>query len=197
MSSVQSGFEFSQSLRLQADKFVAKYPQGRQASAVLPLLDLVQRQHGGWVTTEMVTAIAEYLEMAPIRVYEVATFYTMINLKPVGDTVVEVCTTTPCWLRGCEGIVQACEETLGIRFGETTEDGRFTLREVECLGACVNAPIVRINDDYYEDLDPDRTRAILDSISRGAAPPPGSQTGRKTSAPASGPTTLSASAGDT
>jgi NADH-quinone oxidoreductase subunit E len=197
MSSVQSGFEFSQSLRLQADKFVAKYPQGRQASAVLPLLDLVQRQHGGWVTTEMVTAIAEYLEMAPIRVYEVATFYTMINLKPVGDTVVEVCTTTPCWLRGCEGIVQACEETLGIRFGETTEDGRFTLREVECLGACVNAPIVRINDDYYEDLDPDRTLAILDSISRGAAPPPGSQTGRKTSAPASGPTTLSASAGDT
>ena len=197
MSSVQSGFEFSQSLRLQADKFVAKYPQGRQASAVLPLLDLVQRQHGGWVTTEMVTAIAEYLEMAPIRVYEVATFYTMINLKPVGDTVVEVCTTTPCWLRGCEGIVRACEETLGIRFGETTEDGRFTLREVECLGACVNAPIVRINDDYYEDLDPDRTRAILDSISRGAAPPPGSQTGRKTSAPASGPTTLSASAGDT
>ena len=197
MSSVQPGFEFSQSLRLQADKMVAKYPEGRQASAVLPLLDLVQRQHGGWVTTEMVTAIAEYLEMAPIRVYEVATFYTMINLEPVGDTLVEVCTTTPCWLRGCEGIVQACEETLGIRLGETTEDGRFTLREVECLGACVNAPIVRINDDYYEDLDPDRTRAILDSISRGAAPPPGSQTGRKTSAPASGPTTLSARAGDT
>ena len=197
MSSVQSGFEFSQSLRLQADKIVAIYPEGRQASAVLPLLDLVQRQNGGWVTTDMVTAIAEYLEMAPIRVYEVATFYTMINLEPVGDTVVEVCTTTPCWLRGCEGIVQACEETLGIQLGDTTEDGRFTLREVECLGACVNAPIVRINDDYFEDLDPDRTRAILDSISRGAAPLPGSQTGRKTSAPASGLTTLSASAGDT
>ena len=197
MSSVQSGFEFSQSLRLQADKIVAKYPQGRQASAVLPLLDIVQRQHGGWVTTEMVTAIAEYLEMAPIRVYEVATFYTMINLEPLGDTVVEVCTTTPCWLRGCEDIAQACEETLGIKFGETTKDRRFTLREVECLGACVNAPIVRINDDYYEDLDPDRTRAILDSISRGAAPPPGSQTGRRASAPASGPTTLSASTGDT
>ena len=197
MSSSGPAFEFSQSLRSQTDKIVAKYPQGRQASAVLPLLDLVQRQHGGWVTTEMVTAIADYLEMAPIRVYEVATFYTMINLEPVGDTVVEVCTTTPCWLRGSEGVVQACEETLGIGLGETTEDGRFTLNEVECLGACVNAPIVRINDDYYEDLDPDRTRAILDSISRGAAPPPGSQTGRKTSAPASGPTTLSASAGDT
>ena len=197
MSSIQSGFEFPQSLRSQADKIVAKYPQGRQASAVLPLLDLVQRQNGGWVTTDMVAAIADYLEMAPIRVYEVATFYTMINLEPVGDTVVEVCTTTPCWLRGCDGIVQACEETLGITLGESTEDGRFTLREVECLGACVNAPIVRINDDYYEDLDPDRTRAILDSISRGAAPPPGSQSGRKTSAPASGPTTLSASGGDT
>jgi NADH dehydrogenase (ubiquinone) flavoprotein 2 len=197
MSSTQSGFEFPQSLRPQADKIIAKYPQGRQASAVLPLLDLVQRQNGGWITTEMVTAVAEYLEMAPIRVYEVATFYTMINLEPVGDTVVEVCTTTPCWLRGCDGIVQACEETLGIKLGESTEDGRFTLREVECLGACVNAPIVRIGDDYYEDLDPDRTRAILNSISRGAAPPPGSQTGRKTSAPASGPTTLSASGGDT
>lgn len=197
MSSTQRGFEFSQALRSQADKIIAKYPQGRQASAVLPLLDLVQRQNGGWITTEMVTAVAEYLEMAPIRVYEVATFYTMINLEPVGDTVVEVCTTTPCWLRGCDGIVQACEETLGIKLGESTEDGRFTLREVECLGACVNAPIVRIGDDYYEDLDPDRTRAILDSISRGAAPPPGSQTGRKTSAPASGPTTLSASGGDT
>ena len=197
MSSSAPAFELSQSLRSQADKIVAKYPQGRQASAVLPLLDLAQRQHGGWVTTEMVTAIADYLEMAPIRVYEVATFYTMINLEPVGDTVVEVCTTTPCWLRGSEGVVQACEETLGIGLGETTEDGRFTLNEVECLGACVNAPIVRINDEYYEDLDPDRTRAILDSISRGAAPPPGSQTGRKTSAPASGPTTLSASAGDT
>ena len=189
-------FEFSQSLRSEADKIVAKYPEGRQASAVLPLLDLVQRQNGGWVTTEIMSAVANYLGMAPIRVYEVASFYTMINLEPVGKTIVEVCTTTPCWLRGCDGIVQACESTLGIVLGETSSDGRFTLREVECLGACVNAPIVKIHDDYYEDLDPDRTRAILDSISRGAAPPPGSQTGRKTSAPASGPTTLSVSAGD-
>ena len=189
-------FEFSQSLRYEADKIVSKYPEGRQASAVLPLLDLVQRQNGGWVTTEMMSAVALFLDMAPIRVYEVASFYTMINLEPVGEIVVEVCTTTPCWLRGCDGIVQACESTLGIVLGETSSDGRFTLREVECLGACVNAPIVKIHDDYYEDLDPDRTRAILDSISRGAAPPPGSQTGRMTSAPASGPTTLSVSAGD-
>ena len=196
MSANQTPFEFTQALRSAADKIVAKYPEGRQASAVLPLLDLVQRQNGGWVTTDMMSAVAEFLDMAPIRVYEVASFYTMINLELVGETFVEVCTTTPCWLRGCDGIVQACEETLGIGLGETSADGRFTLREVECLGACVNAPIVKINDDYYEDLDPDRTRAILDSISRGAAPPPGSQTGRKTSAPASGPTTLSASAGD-
>ena len=192
MNSEQAEFELSTALRSEADKIVAKYPEGRQASAVLPVLDLVQRQGGGWVTTDMMNAVAEYLEMAPIRVYEVATFYTMINLEPVGDNVVEVCTTTPCWLRGCDAIVEACEKALGIGLGETAADGRFTLREVECLGACVNAPIVRINDDYYEDLDPDRTRAILDSIMRGAAPPPGSQTGRKGSAPASGPTTLSA-----
>tara|TARA_Y100001960_G_scaffold315140_1_gene380222 strand:+ start:644 stop:1237 length:594 start_codon:yes stop_codon:yes gene_type:complete len=189
-------FEFSQSLRSEADKIVAKYPEGRQASAVLPLLDLVQRQNGGWVTTEIMSAVANYLGMAPIRVYEVASFYTMINLEPVGKTIVEVCTTTPCWLRGCDEIIQACEETIGIGLGETSSDGRFTLREVECLGACVNAPVVKIQDDYYEDLDPGRTRAILDSISRGAAPPPGSQTGRKTSAPASGLTTLSTRAGD-
>lgn len=195
MSKESASFEFTQALRTEADKIIAKYPKGRQASAVLPLLDLVQRHNGGWVTTEMVSAVAEYLDMAPIRVYEVATFYTMINLEPVGETLVEVCTTTPCWLRGCDEIVQACEETLGIGLGETGADGKFTLREVECLGACVNAPVVRINDDYYEDLDPHRTRAVLELISRGATPPPGSQTGRKTSAPASGPTTLGARAG--
>ena len=196
MNGGQATFEFSSTLRAEADKIVAKYPPGRQASAVLPVLDLVQRQGAGWLTTEMMNAVAEYLEMAPIGVYEVATFYTLINLEPVGETVVEVCTTTPCWLRGCDGIVEACLDTLGIGFGETTADGRISLREVECLGGCVNAPIVRINDDYYEDLDADRTRAILDSIMRGAAPPSGSQTGRQGSAPASGPTTLRAVAKD-
>ncbi len=195
MSGERAGFEFTGALRAEADRIVAKYPEGRQASAVLPVLDLVQRRNEGWVTTEMVDAVAKYLDMAPIRVYEVATFYTMINLEPVGETVVEVCATTPCWLRGCDGIVRACEETLGIGPGETSADGKFTLREVECLGACVNAPVVRIGDDYYEDLDPDRARALLEAVARGAAPPPGPQTGRRTSAPASGPTTLSASAG--
>lgn len=195
MSAARAAFEFTPALRAEADEIVARYPEGRRMSAVLPVLDLVQRRNGGWVTTEMVDAVAGYLDMAPIRVYEVATFYTMINLEPVGETVVEVCTTTPCWLRGCDGIVRACEETLGIGLGDTSADGRFTLREVECLGACVNAPVVRVNDDYYEDLDPDRARAVLAAVSRGAPPPPGPQTGRAASAPASGPTTLRASAG--
>ena len=117
MSDTRAGFEFTRVLRTEADKIVARYPEGRRASAVLPVLDLVQRRNGGWVTTEMVDAVAGYLDMAPIRVYEVATFYTMINLEPVGETVVEVCTTTPCWLRGCDGIVRACEEALGHRAG--------------------------------------------------------------------------------
>ena len=196
MSAARAAFEFTPALRTEADEIVARYPEGRRMSAVLPVLDLVQRRNGGWVTTEMVDAVAGYLDMAPIRVYEVATFYTMINLEPVGETVVEVCTTTPCWLRGCDGIVRACEEALGIGLGGTSADGRFTLREVECLGACVNAPVVRVNDDYYEDLDPDRARAVLAAVSRGVPPPPGPQTGRAASAPASGPTTLRASAGD-
>lgn len=183
-------FELSSELREQAAELVAKYPEGRQASAVLPLLDLLQRQNKGWLTTDMMDAVAKYLEMAPIRVYEVASFYTMINLEPVGENMVEVCTTTPCWLRGSDGIVQACQETLGISFNQTTEDGKFTLREVECLGACVNAPVIKINDEYYEDLDPDRTRAVLGSILRGITPPTGSQIGRSGSAPANGPTTL-------
>ena len=195
MSAARAAFEFTPALRTEADEIVARYPEGRRMSAVLPVLDLVQRRSGGWVTTEMVDAVAGYLDMAPIRVYEVATFYTMINLEPVGETVVEVCTTTPCWLRGCDGIVRACEEALGIGLGGTSADGRFTLREVECLGACVNAPVVRVNDDYYEDLDPDRARAVLAAVSRGVLPPPGPQTGRAASAPASGPTTLRAGAG--
>ncbi len=195
MSAARAAFEFTPALRTEADEIVARYPEGRRMSAVLPVLDLVQRRSGGWVTTEMVDAVAGYLDMAPIRVYEVATFYTMINLEPVGETVVEVCTTTPCWLRGCDGIVRACEEALGIGLGGTSADGRFTLREVECLGACVNAPVVRVNDDYYEDLDPDRARAVLAAVSRGVPPPPGPQTGRAASAPASGPTTLRVSAG--
>jgi NADH-quinone oxidoreductase E subunit len=128
--------------------------------------------------------------MAPIRVYEVATFYTMFNLKPVGKYFLQACTTTPCWLRGSDDVVHACEKKLGIHVGETTQDGKFTLVEAECLGACVNAPVLWVNDDFYEDLDGPRTEALLDALARGETPPPGPQIERQTSAPVGGKTTL-------
>lgn len=183
-------FTFSPENLDKSKAIIAKYPNGYQASAVLPLLDLAQRQNGGWVSREAMQYVAELLDMAPIRVYEVGTFYTMLNLEPVGKYLVQLCRTTPCWLCGCGDIRAACEQTLGIHVGETTADGLFSLVEVECLGACVNAPVVQINDDYYEDLDANGIKAILDALKRGEAPAPGSQTGRQTSAPASGPTTL-------
>jgi NADH-quinone oxidoreductase subunit E len=171
-------------------EFVAKYPEGRQASAVLAVLDLAQRQCGGWLPREALDYVADFLGMARIRVYEVASFYTMLNLEPVGRCHVQVCTTTPCWLRGSSQIVEVCQKTLGIKPGERSADGQFSLVEVECLGACVNAPMMQINDDYYEDLDPESTMKILEALRRGETPATGSQTGRQTSAPASGPTTL-------
>ena len=134
--------------------------------------------------------VAELLGMAPIRVYEVATFYTMFNLRPVGKHFFQICTTTPCWLRGSDEVVRACERKLGITIGETTPDGQFTLAEVECLGACVNAPIIQVNNDFYEDLDGPSTEALIDALKRGETPPMGSVKGRQTSAPEGGPTTL-------
>ena len=169
---------------------IARYPDGRQASAVLPLLDIAQRQCGGWLPQTAMETVARILDMAPIRVYEVATFHTMFNLAPVGEHSVHVCTTTPCALRGCAGIVQACKDELGIGFSETTDDNKFTLREVECLGACVNAPMLRIDNDYYEDLDADAVRRILQALRRGERPAPGPQGARKGSVPAGGLTTL-------
>lgn len=174
----------------EAKRIIAKYPPGRQASAVMPLLDLAQRQHGGWLPRAAIEYVADLLTMPSIRVWEVATFYTMYNLKPVGKHLVQVCTTTPCWLMGSDEVVAACRRKLGIGFGETTPDGLFTLLEVECLGACVNGPMIQINDDYYEDLDGPRTEALLDALARGETPRPGSQTGRSGSAPVTGPTTL-------
>lgn len=169
---------------------VAKYPAGRQASAVMPLLRRAQEQGGGWLTREAIEFVAEFLDMPYIRVLEVATFYTMYNLKPVGRHVIEVCTTTPCWLRGSDDVVRACRDKLGIGFGETTEDGQFTLLEVECAGACVNAPVLAYGGDYYEDLDYDSTVRLIDSLRRGDRPKPGPQIARQTSAPVGGPTTL-------
>ncbi|MDE2029047.1 MAG: NADH-quinone oxidoreductase subunit NuoE [Alphaproteobacteria bacterium] len=188
----QSGekFSFTSENAARAEKIVAKYPAGRQASAVIPLLDIAQRQSGGWLPQAAMDHVADYLEMPRIRVYEVASFYTMFNLKPVGEHLVQVCTTTPCWLRGSDGIVGACKKKLGIGVGETTPDGKFTVVEVECLGACVNAPMVQINDDYYEDLDPELMEKLLDTLASGKKPGIGSQTGRRGSCAQSGPTSL-------
>ena len=173
-----------------ARTFIERYPEGKQQSAVLAILDLAQRQHQGWLPRAAMDAVAELLEMARIRVYEVATFYTMFNLAPIGEHHVRICTTTPCQLRGCAEVLDACETTLGIALGETSADGKFTLGEVECLGACVNAPVLQIGDDYYEDLDGESTAAILEALKRGEAPAPGPQTARRTTMPASGPKTL-------
>jgi len=173
-----------------AKAHIAKYPPGRQASAVLPLLDLAQRQSGGWLPLAAMHHVAEILGMPRIRVYEVATFYTMFNLRPVGRYLLQACTTTPCWLRGSEAVVAACEKKLGIGVGGTSDDGLFTLVEVECLGACVNAPILQVNDDFYEDLDGAATEALIDALREGNPPPPGSLNGRRGSAPAGGKTTL-------
>ena len=185
-------FAFSAENQALADAAIAKFPAGRQASAVLPLLDFAQRQSGGWLPRAAIEHVADRLGMAYIRVFEVASFYSMFNLAPVGRYLVQLCGTTPCWLRGADAVKAACEKKLAIGLGETTPDGQFTLVEVECLGACVNAPVVQVNDDYYEDLDASSVEALLDALSRGEAPPPGSRIGRQGSAPTGIPTTLSA-----
>ena len=183
-------FAFTAENLAKAKAHMAKYPRGRQASAVLPLLDLAQRQHDNWLPRAAMDVVADMLGMARIRVYEVATFYSMLNLKPVGKHFFQICTTTPCWLRGSDAVVEACRKKLGIGVGETTLDGQFTLAEVECLGACVNAPIIQVNDDFYEDLDGPSTEALIEAFRRGETPKPGSVMGRQTSAPEGGPLTL-------
>ena len=175
---------------------LAKYPRGKQASAVIPMLYIVQnqmkRQSGSaWVPKVGMDEVARRLEMPPIRVYEVATFYFMFNLKPVGTWHLQVCTTTPCWLRGSDEVTAACRAATGIQgWGETSADGVFTMTEVECVGACVNAPVIQVNDDLYEDLDAETTKQLLDALRRGEPPPIGSMKGRQTSAPEGGPNTL-------
>ncbi|MBO0711235.1 MAG: NAD(P)H-dependent oxidoreductase subunit E [Acetobacteraceae bacterium] len=189
-------FEFDGESRAELDRHIAKYPPGKQASAVIPALYIVQNQmkrHTGsaWVPRAGMDAVAAALDMPPIRVYEVATFYLMFNTRPVGTWHLQVCTTTPCWLRGSDEVTAACRRITGISgWGETSADGLFTMTEVECLGACVNAPILQVNDDYYEDLDAERTTLLLEALKRGEPPVPGSSTGRQTSAPEGGPTTL-------
>ncbi len=173
---------------------IAKYPTGKH-SAVMPLLDLAQRQIGaqthtqGWLPVPVIEFVARLLDMPYIRVYEVASFYTMYNLQPVGRYHVQLCGTTPCMLRGSDDVMRACKER-GLKKGATTPDGLFTLTEVECLGACVNAPMVQINDDNFEDLDYEKTLVLLDALARGDTPKPGPQIDRQWSAPVGGQTTL-------
>lgn len=147
--------------RAEIDKWIAKYPTEQKKSAVMAALRIVQDQNGGWLTNELMDAVAEYLEMPPIAVYEVATFYSMYELKPVGQHKISICTNISCQLRGSEEVVQYIERKLDIKMGETTPDGRFTLKEVECLGACSGAPMFQIGQDYYENLTPKKIDEIL------------------------------------
>ncbi len=189
-------FAFDEMSEAQVARALVKYPSSRKSSAVLPLLWIVQhqmaRQTGSrWVPRVAMDVVAQRLEMPPIRVYEVATFYAMYNKVPVGRWHLQVCTTTPCWLRGSDAVVSTCKRVTGIQaWGETSTDGLFTMTEVECLGACVNAPILQVNDDFYEDMDAETTERLLDALGRGEPPVPGSMRGRQTSAPDGGPTTL-------
>ncbi|RIA46616.1 NADH dehydrogenase subunit E [Hephaestia caeni] len=178
-----------------AKEIIARYPPGRAQSASLPLLDLAQRQVGaetktqGWLPVPVIEFVAREIGVPYMRVFEVVTFYTMFNMVPVGRYHVQVCGTTPCMLRGSDDVLAACRNH-GLSKGKTTPDGLFTLTEVECLGACTNAPMVQINDDNYEDLDYDKMTAILDALAQGQTPKPGPQNARQTSCPEGGPTTL-------
>ena len=189
------GFKWTTDNAKRAAEIVARYPEGRQMSASIPLLDLAQRQVGaetntqGWLPIPVMEFVAAELDMPYVRVLEVATFYTMFNLVPVGRFHVQVCGTTPCMLRGSDDVLEACYKR-GLKKGHTTDDGLFTLTEVECLGACANAPMVQINDDNYEDLTLDSMGAILDALAAGQTPKPGPQVDRQTSCPEGGPTTL-------
>lgn len=173
-----------------AEATIAKYPPGKQASAVIPLLWRAQEQEG-WCTEPAIRAIADMLGMAYIRVYEIATFYTMFQLSPVGRKAhVQVCGTTPCQLRGAEGLIEVCKRRIADHPHELSKDGDFSWEEVECLGSCANAPMVMIGKDTYEDLTPELLEKVIDGFEKGTPPKPGSQTGRQASCPAGGPTTL-------
>ena len=183
-------FAFDAESEVKIATILKRYPEGKQASAVIPLLYVAQRQMGrltqsAWVPRVAMDVIADRLSMPPIRVYEVATFYFMFNMKPIGRHHLQLCGTTPCMLRGSDDVLRACKDAGGLKgVGDTSADGMFTLTEVECLGACVNAPILQIDDDYYEDLDYESTVKLLEAFKRGERPKPGSAIGRMASAPA-------------
>jgi len=182
-------FSFTKENLAWAKKEITKYPPGRQASAVIPLLWRAQEQAGGWVPEAAIQYVAKFLDLPNIRVMEIATFYTMFNLAPVGKWHVQMCGTTPCVLRGADKLIEICHHRIGHQF-EVTGDGKFSWVEVECLGACVNAPMAQINYDFYEDLTPENFNKLLDEMAAGKEPKPGPQIDRQLSAPVGGPTTL-------
>ncbi len=186
-----ASFEFSAENLAWAAETIAKYPEGRQASAVIPLLWRAQEQHDGWLPEPAIRYVAEMLDMAYIRVYEIATFYTMFQLAPVGKLAhIQVCGTTPCMLRGAEDLVAVCKRRIADAPHKLSDDGNFSWEEVECLGVCANAPMVQIWKDTYEDLTPELFEKVLEGFAKGGPPKPGSQTGRVASSPAGGLTSL-------
>lgn len=189
MNKQPAEFAFDQESEQQIEKILAKYPDARKASAVIPLLYVVQNQmkrltKSAWVPKVAMAVVAKRLEIAPVRVFEIATFYTMFNLEPIGQYHLQVCSTTPCWLRGSDDIVTACKKVTGIKeFGQTSEDGMFTLSEVECLGACANAPILQVDHDYYEDMTAESTIKLIELLRKGEKPAHGPMIDRLNSAP--------------
>ena len=176
-------FEWSEENFSKVKTIIDKYPRGKQQSAVIPVLDLAQRQNKGWLTKNIIEKVAETLSMSFIRVMEVASFYSMFNLEPVGKNFIQICRTTPCWLRGSDKLLEVAKNVTGCNLGETSKDDKFTLVEVECLGACCNAPMIQINDDYYEDLTEENFKHLLLKLKENEKISTGSQTGRQSSEP--------------
>jgi len=176
-------FEWSEENFSKVKTIIDKYPSGKQQSAVIPVLDLAQRQNKGWLTKNIIEKVAETLSMSFIRVMEVASFYSMFNLEPVGKNFIQICRTTPCWLRGSDKLLEVAKNVTGCNLGETSKDNKFTLVEVECLGACCNAPMIQINDDYYEDLTEENFKHLLLNLNENEKISTGSQIGRQSSEP--------------
>ena len=185
-----SSFEFNKRNLEEAQKIIKNYPEGKQQSAVMPLLYLAQKQNDNWIPLIAMKYIAKFINMPYIKVYEVATFYTMYNLSPVGKYFFQICTTTPCMIRGAYDIVNVCKEKISDKENQLSKDNTCSWMEVECLGACINAPMMQINDDYYEDLNKEKTEKIINQIQNGEKLIPGSYRGRKNSEPENNRKTL-------
>ena len=180
---INKNFEWTNDNFNKISEILKKYPSNKIQSAVIPLLDIAQRQNDGWLSKNSMEKVAETLSMSYIRVLEVATFYSMFNLEPIGKNFVQICRTTPCWLRGSDNLSKVAQEVCNTKIGGTSEDKKFTVVEVECLGACCNAPMIQINDDYFEDLDENNFRKLLIDLKSNKSIKKGSQIGRKSSQP--------------